>query len=71
MGIIIMAELLKGPLSGYDVTSYIRNKFNLLVSSGTVYSLMYSLERSARGLSKEPGMKEKEPTGLRTTARKQ
>lgn len=46
MDIIIMAELLKGPLTGYDVISYIHNKFNLLVSSGTVYSLMYSLERN-------------------------
>ena len=46
MGVIIMAELVKGPLSGYDVISYIHNKFNLLVSSGTVYSLMYSLERN-------------------------
>jgi DNA-binding PadR family transcriptional regulator len=46
MDIIIMAELLKGPLSGYDVISYIHNKFNFLVSSGTVYSLMYSLERN-------------------------
>jgi DNA-binding PadR family transcriptional regulator len=46
MDIIIMAELLKSPLSGYDVTSYIHNKFNLLISSGTVYSLMYSLERN-------------------------
>jgi len=46
MDIIIMAELLKGSLSGYDVISYVHNKFNLLVSSGTVYSLMYSLERN-------------------------
>jgi len=44
--IIIMAELLNGPLSGCDLISYIHNKFNLLVSSGTVYSLMYSLERN-------------------------
>ncbi len=46
MDIIIMAELQNGPLSGYDVISYIHNKFNLLVSSGTVYSLLYSLERN-------------------------
>jgi DNA-binding PadR family transcriptional regulator len=39
MDIIIMAELRNGALSGYDVISYIQNKFNLLVSSGTVYSL--------------------------------
>ena len=41
-----MAELKSGPLSGYDVISFIHNKFHLLVSSGTVYSLLYSLERN-------------------------
>lgn len=46
MDIIVMAELRSEPLSGYDVISYIHNKFNLLVSSGTVYSLLYSLERN-------------------------
>jgi DNA-binding PadR family transcriptional regulator len=33
-------------MSGYDVIAYIHNKFHLLVSSGTVYSLLYSLERN-------------------------
>jgi DNA-binding PadR family transcriptional regulator len=46
MDIIIMTELRNASLSGYDVISYIHNKFNLLVSSGTVYSLLYSLERN-------------------------
>ena len=46
MDIIVMAELRNGPLSGYDVISFIHNKFHLLVSSGTVYSLLYSLERN-------------------------
>ena len=46
MDIIIMTELRNSALSGYDVISYIHNKFNLLVSSGTVYSLLYSLERN-------------------------
>jgi DNA-binding PadR family transcriptional regulator len=46
MDIIVMAELRSGPLSGYDVISFVHNKFNLLVSSGTVYSLLYSLERN-------------------------
>ncbi|MEM2937165.1 MAG: PadR family transcriptional regulator [Candidatus Bathyarchaeia archaeon] len=46
MDIIILAELRKGPMSGYDVISFIHNKFHLLVSSGTVYSLLYSLERN-------------------------
>jgi DNA-binding PadR family transcriptional regulator len=46
MDIIILAELKNGPMSGYDVISFIHNKFNLLVSSGTIYSLLYSLERN-------------------------
>ena len=46
MDIIIMTELRNGSLSVYDFISYIHNKFNLLVSSGTVYSLLYSLERN-------------------------
>jgi DNA-binding PadR family transcriptional regulator len=46
MDIIILAELQDGPLSGYDVISFIHNRFHLLVSSGTVYSLLYSLERN-------------------------
>jgi DNA-binding PadR family transcriptional regulator len=47
MDIIILAELQNGALSGYDVISFIHNRFHLLVSSGTVYSLLYSLERSS------------------------
>jgi DNA-binding PadR family transcriptional regulator len=46
MDTIIMGELQNGPISGYDVISYIHNKFGFLASSGTVYSLLYSLERS-------------------------
>jgi len=46
MDIIILAELRNGSMSGYDVISFIHNKFNLLVSSGTVYSMLYSLERN-------------------------
>jgi DNA-binding PadR family transcriptional regulator len=46
MDIIILAELRNRPMSGYDVISFIHNKFRLLVSSGTVYSLLYSLERN-------------------------
>ncbi len=46
MDTIVMAELKNGPISGYDAISYIHKKFGYLVSSGTVYSLLYSLERS-------------------------
>jgi DNA-binding PadR family transcriptional regulator len=58
--IIILAELRNRPMSGYDVISFIHNKFRLLVSSDTVYSLLYSLERN--GLIAEHGTKEKEYT---------
>ena len=46
MDVIVMTELRIGPLSGYDVISYINSKFNVLMSSGTVYSFLYSLERN-------------------------
>ena len=46
MDTIIMGELQNGPISGYDVISYIHNKFGFLASSGTIYSLLYSLERN-------------------------
>jgi DNA-binding PadR family transcriptional regulator len=45
MDILILAEIEKGALSGYDVISLVHKKFGILVSSGTVYSLLYSMER--------------------------
>ncbi len=42
---LVLAELRNGPLSGYDVITLIHDKFRVLVSSGTVYSLLYALER--------------------------
>jgi DNA-binding PadR family transcriptional regulator len=45
MDILILTEMKKSPLSGYDVISLVHKKFDILVSSGTVYSLLYSLER--------------------------
>ena len=46
--ILILAELQNGPMNGYDVIAFIHNKFEILVSSGTVYSLLYSPERDER-----------------------
>jgi DNA-binding PadR family transcriptional regulator len=46
LDLIILNELRNGPFSGYDIISYIHNKYQLLISSGTIYSLLYSLERS-------------------------
>jgi DNA-binding PadR family transcriptional regulator len=45
MDMLVLAELQEKPLSGYDIITLIHRKFNVLVSSGTVYSLLYSLER--------------------------
>lgn len=43
--ILVLTKLRNSPMSGYDVISYIHKRFGILVSSGTVYSLLYSLER--------------------------
>ena len=45
MDIFILTEMEKGSLSGYNVIGLVQKKFCLLMSSGTVYSLMYSMER--------------------------
>ncbi len=45
MDILVLSELRKAPMSGYDVISTIFDKFNILPSSGSVYSLLYALER--------------------------
>ena len=46
MDVIVLAELKNGHhMSGYDIIGYIHDRFHILVSSGTVYSLLYSMER--------------------------
>lgn len=45
MDILILTELRNRPLSGYDVIGLIHKRFDILLSSGTAYSLLYSLER--------------------------
>ncbi len=45
MDVLVLGELQEKPLSGYDIITLIHKRFNVLVSSGTVYSLLYSLER--------------------------
>lgn len=43
--VFVLAELKKKPMSGYDVISMLHKKYDVLVSPGTVYALLYSLER--------------------------
>ena len=45
MDICLLCEMKKGSLSGYDAIGLIHKRFGILVSSGTIYSLLYSLER--------------------------
>jgi len=46
LDVLVLAELHNGPMSGYDVITFLHGKFHLLFSSGTVYSKLYSLERN-------------------------
>ena len=46
MDILILAEISNSPLSGYDVVGLIHKRYGMLVSSGIVYSLLYSMERN-------------------------
>lgn len=46
LDIVVLLELIKRPLSGYDVISLVHNRFHMLLSSGTAYSYLYALERS-------------------------
>jgi len=46
MDIIVLKRLTGDRLmSGYDLIKYFHNEFNILLSPGTIYSLLYSLER--------------------------
>ena len=43
--LIALEELKKGEMSGYDLVFKLHTKYDLLVSPGTVYALLYTLER--------------------------
>lgn len=42
--ILILTELEKTPLSGYNLTGLINNKFMTFISPGTIYNSLRSLE---------------------------
>ena len=44
--VLILGELTRGrPLGAYDVINLVQNKFGILLSPGTVYFVLYSMER--------------------------
>jgi DNA-binding PadR family transcriptional regulator len=45
MDILILARTKNNDISGYDMIQYIHDEFGFLISSGTIYSLLYSMER--------------------------
>jgi DNA-binding PadR family transcriptional regulator len=53
MDILIMVKMREGENSGYNILTYFHQKFDLLISPGTVYSVLYSMERN--GLIKARG----------------
>ena len=58
LDIVIMTKMRElGCLSGYDAIEFILKKFGFIISSGTVYALLYSLER--RGFIKCESNQEK------------
>jgi DNA-binding PadR family transcriptional regulator len=45
LDVLILLKLRNGSFNGYDIISYIHKRFDMLISSGTVYSCLYHLER--------------------------
>ena len=45
MDILVLKEIEEHTLSGYDVIGLVHQRFGTLISSGTVYSMLYSLKR--------------------------
>lgn len=46
MDIIVLKQLKNNhPMSGYDIIKFLHRRFQILPSPGTVYSLLYKLER--------------------------
>jgi DNA-binding PadR family transcriptional regulator len=46
MKVLILAQLERTPMGGYDFIKFFNKKYNLLFSSGTIYSCLYSMERN-------------------------
>jgi len=48
MEIFILVQLRENAVSGYDIIASIHEKFGVMVSSGTVYTRIYRMERQQR-----------------------
>ena len=45
MDVLIMIRMREGETSGYGILTYFQREFDFMVSTGTVYSILYSMER--------------------------
>ena len=45
LDVLVLAEMESNDMSGYDLIQYVHDEFGFLISSGTIYSLLYSMER--------------------------
>jgi DNA-binding PadR family transcriptional regulator len=47
LDIIILTNLhnQNSPMGGYDAMTFVREEFNILLSAGTIYGFLYSMER--------------------------
>jgi DNA-binding PadR family transcriptional regulator len=51
LDIVVMVKLRQGkPMNGHEMKHYVQKKYNVTISPGTVYDLLYSLDR--KGLLK-------------------
>ncbi|TRZ49196.1 MAG: PadR family transcriptional regulator [Dehalococcoidia bacterium] len=46
MDVLILNELQVSSLSGYDFIDIIYKEYDILISPGTIYAMLYSLERN-------------------------
>ncbi|UCC58416.1 MAG: PadR family transcriptional regulator [Candidatus Bathyarchaeum sp.] len=46
LDLFVLAEDQERPLSGYDIVGLLRKRFDVYFSPGSVYSLLFSLERN-------------------------
>jgi DNA-binding PadR family transcriptional regulator len=53
--ILVLIEMKKRSMSGYDVMRLVHKRFDTMVSPGTIYNLLYSLERDGfiKGIENE------------------
>jgi DNA-binding PadR family transcriptional regulator len=53
LSLIILLKLRGGDLSGYSLMNYVHKQFGVLLSPGTIYPVLYQLERDGLVTSKE------------------